>query len=337
MERRFRVSAATGAVIAAVVVLAWTLWETDGRAARFRITLSTDDRHPNTVAVREMVKAIEERTSGEVKIEVFANNVLGSPPETTEQTRLGVTAMALLSPSQLDKFDRAFGVVMIPYQFDDYAQAHRTLDETAWDWFQARANAIGFEIIANFEWGFRALSNSKRPVNSPGDMKGLKIRVPPEIQIKASMEALGAVTHTIAFPEVYMALANKVVDGQDNPVLTDYSQKFYEVQDHIALTRHVYNQMIFVANKKVWDTRLTEEQREIITQEGRKWGDAARQSVQDEEKLYISEMEKAGVRFTHPDVSRFRAAMGPAHAAIRTFVGARNWDEWEKLVEAARR
>jgi hypothetical protein len=124
--------------------------------------MSSDDTHPNTIAVNEMVKEIAKKTNGAVNIKVFSNNVLGSPPETTEQARLGVIEFAVLSPSQLDKFNRAFGVVMIPYQFDDYAHAYKTLDETAWDWFQAKAHDIGFEIVANFEWGFRALSNPGR-------------------------------------------------------------------------------------------------------------------------------------------------------------------------------
>ena len=120
-----------------------------------------------------------------------------------------------LSPSQLDKYERGFGTVFIPYQFDDYAHAYRTLDSTAAEWLRARGRKAGFEYIANFEWGFRSMTNSKRAINSPDDVKGLKLRVPPEIQIKASMEALGAVTATIAFPEVYTALATGTVDGQD--------------------------------------------------------------------------------------------------------------------------
>ena len=301
-----------------------------------KLSMSSDETHANTIAARKMADEIAKRTNGEVEIKIFANNALGSPPDTTEQTRLGVIDMAILSPSQLDKYDRAFGVVMIPYQFDGYDHAYRTLDKTAWDWFEQHANGVGFEIIANFEWGFRAVSNSKRPINSPDDMKGLKLRVPPEIQIKAAMDALGADTVTIAFPEVYMALANKVADGQDNPVATDYAQKFYEVQNNIALTKHVYNNMIFVANKKAWATKLTDEQRKIIVEEGAKYGNMARQMVQDQEATEIADMKKAGVAFTYPEVADFRNLMGPAYAAIKDYVGAGNWDEWQKLVEAAR-
>jgi TRAP-type transport system periplasmic protein len=304
-------------------------------ARELKLTHSGDASHPNHVAAVEMAEAIAERTGGEITIRIFPANELGSPPETTEQVRLGVVELAILSPSQLDKYNRAFGVVFIPYQFDDYAHAHRALDETAADWIKEEAREVGFEHIANFEWGFRSLTNSRRPVNTPDDVKGLKLRVPPEIQIKSAMEALGAVTHTIAFPEVYTALATKTVDGQDNPVPTNYSSKFYEVQDHLALTKHVYTPMMLVANAGVWDG-LTDEQRAIITEEGLEAGAKARAEVQEKEDWYIQEMEKAGVRTTHPDVGLFRPLMGPAYDAIKEYVGEDNWTVWQELVEAAR-
>jgi TRAP-type transport system periplasmic protein len=306
------------------------------QAKEYRLTHSADTQHPNHIAAVEMAKRIAERTKDEVQLKMHPNNELGAPPETTEQVRLGVVDFAILSPSQLDKYDRGFGVVFIPYQFDDYDHAHRTLDQTASEWLKERARKAGFELIANFEWGFRALTNSRRPINSPDDVKGLKLRVPPEIQIKASMEALGAVTATIAFPEVYTALATGTVDGQDNPAATVYSQKFYEVQKHLALTKHVYTPMMLVANARLWQ-RLTPEQRAAVTEEAVKAGNEARRQVQEKDAWYIAEMEKAGMQTTRPEVARFRTQMEPAYKAIRGYVGEVAWSEWEKLVEASRR
>lgn len=335
MSIRFEISSRV--VQLAAVALAGALWATGAGAVDMRLAMISDDTHPDTIAAREMVKAIDLRTKGAVNIKVFSNNMLGTPPEITEQTRRGIIEFAMVSPSQLDKFNKAFGVVMIPYQFDDYAHAHRTLDQTAWNWLQAKANEAGFEVVANFEWGFRSISNSKRPINTPDDVKGLKLRVPPEIQIKSAMESLGAVTATIAFPEVYMALANKVVDGQDNPIGTFYSQKFFEVQPYAAITKHVYHPLVMVANKKAWDSKLTAEQRAIVTEEARKWANKARQDMQDNDKFIIGEMEKAGTKFTYPDVALFRTKMDAAYKPIKAFVGETNWDEWSKFVEAARK
>jgi TRAP-type C4-dicarboxylate transport system substrate-binding protein len=107
------------------------------------------------------------------------------------------------------------------------------------------------------------------------------------------------------------------------------------VQSNIALTKHVYNNMILVANKKAWETKLDDAQRKIISEEAVKYGNKARQTVQDKEKWYVGEMEKAGVKFTYPKVADFRAVMKPAYATVKDYVGEKNWNEWQKLVEAA--
>ncbi len=305
-------------------------------AKEYKLAHSGDVQHPNHVALVEMAKRVAERTNNQVTFKIFPNNELGSPPEQAEQLRRGVIEFAILSPSQLDKFNRAFGVVFIPYQFDDYDHAHRTLDDTANKWLRANAEKVGLELIASFEWGFRALTNSRRAVNTPDDVKGMKLRVPPEIQIKAAMEALGAVTATIAFPEVYTALATRTVDGQDNPVATVLSSRFHEVQKHLAMTKHVYTPMFLLANGRVWQS-LTPEQRQVITEEGVKAGNQARKQVQDQEKAMIAQIEKAGVEVTYPEVAKFRALMGAANGPIKDYVGATAWDEWEKLVEASRK
>ncbi len=283
-----------------------------------------------------MVARIAERTNGEVKIALFPNNALGSPVETAQQTKLGAIDMILMNPANIESMSKSIGVINIPYQFDDYDHAYRTLDDTARDWIAQQLASAGFSWIANFEWGFRALSNSRRPVNTPADVEGLKIRVPPELAIKAAFEALGANTQTVAFQEVYLALANKTVDGQDNPVGTTYAAKFFEVQDHIALTKHIYASIMLAANPRAWNKKLNDAQRKIISEEAVAAGAAARQGVRDREDENLLAMEKAGVTITRPDVAPFRAKMEPAYDVLRKNIGAETWEAWSKLVTAAR-
>jgi TRAP-type transport system periplasmic protein len=209
-------------------------------AAELRLTHPADTSHPVHIEAEKMAARVAQRTNGAVKITLFPNNALGSPVETAQQTRLGAIDMILMNPANIESISKAVGVINIPYQFDGYEHAHRTLDVTARDWLSQQLATAGFAWIANFEWGFRALSNSRRPINTPADVQGLKLRVPPELAIKAAFEALGANTQTIAFQEVYLALANKAVDGQDNPIGTTFAAKFFEVQSHIALTKHIY-------------------------------------------------------------------------------------------------
>ena len=244
--------------------------------------------------------------------------------------------MMMLNPANIEALSKTIGVINIPYQFDSYEHAHKTLDVTARDWIAEQLKTAGFTWISNLEWGFRAVTNSRRPINQPADVQGLKIRVPPELAIKAAFEALGASTQTIAFQEVYLALANNVVDGQDNPVGTTFAAKFYEAQKHIALTKHIYASIMFCANPRVWSSKLNEEQRKIVIEEGTKAGAGARKGVRDNEDSNLAAMEKAGLAITRPDVAPFRDKMGPAYEQLRKALGEKTWDEWTKLVAAAR-
>ena len=305
-------------------------------AVELRLTHPADLSHPVHLGAEAMVKRISERTNGEVKITIFPNNALGSPVEVAQQTRLGAIDMMLLNPANIEALSKTIGVINIPYQFDSYEHAHKTLDVTGRDWIAEQLKTAGFTWIANFEWGFRATTNSRRAINQPADVQGLKIRVPPELAIKAAFEALGASTQTIAFQEVYLALANKVVDGQDNPVGTTYAAKFFEAQKHLALTRHVYASIMFCANPRTWTGKLNEAQRKIVQEEGTAAGLAARKGVRDNEEANLAAMQKAGVEITRPDVAPFRDKMGPAYDQLRKALGEETWTSWTKLVAAAR-
>ena len=305
-------------------------------ATELRLTHPADTSHPVHTAAEAMATRIAERTGGELKITIFPSNALGSPTETAQQTRLGAIDLILMNPANIEALSSSIGTINIPYQFDDYAHAHRVLDGTARDWIEAQLLQAGFSWIANFEWGFRALTNSSRAVNAPEDVQGLKIRVPPELAIKAAFEALGAATQTVAFQEVYLALANGLVDGQDNPVSTTFAAKFYEAQKHLALTRHIYATIMMAASPRVWNSKLTEEQRGIITEEATAAGAAARKEVQTSEEDYIGQMEAYGIAVTRPQVEPFRARMEPAYAQLRAVLGDETWTTWSELVEAGR-
>jgi tripartite ATP-independent transporter DctP family solute receptor len=325
------------ALLKSAAALACAPYVGSARAAvELRLTHPADTSHPVHIEAEKMVARIADRTGGAVKITLFPNNALGSPVETAQQTRLGAIDMILMNPANIEAISKTVGVINIPYQFDGYEHAHRTLDVTARSWIEQQLATAGFSWIANFEWGFRALTNSRRPVNTPEDVAGLKIRVPPELAIKAAFEALGANTQTVAFQEVYLALANKTVDGQDNPVGTTFAAKFFEVQSHIALTRHIYASIMFAANPRTWKNKLDEAQRKIIVEEATTAGAAARKEVRDQEEAYLGRMQKAGVAVTRPDVAPFRAKMDPAYDVLRKNLGDETWNTWTKLVAAAR-
>jgi tripartite ATP-independent transporter DctP family solute receptor len=174
--------------------------------------------HPANLAAKQFAAKVEARTAGAIQVKIFANNVLGGPAEQAQQVKLGTIDMGLPTQGQLDKYELAFAAVMLPFVFDSPAHVYRTLDGPAMAWLAPLAEAQGFVLLRNWDYGFRNVTNSQRAINAPDDMKGLRIRTPPELQIQASMEAVDAIVLAIPFPELYLALSQKVVEGEENPI-----------------------------------------------------------------------------------------------------------------------
>ncbi|MEJ2163947.1 MAG: TRAP transporter substrate-binding protein [Desulfobacterales bacterium] len=304
-------------------------------AIELRFAHFAAEGHPGDLAAKMFATAVQQRTGGAVKVTVYPANELGSPPEQLEQIKLGAIDMGLPTQGQLDKYSKKFGVVMLPFVYDDYPHAYRVLDGPFMSWAKPEIEKQGIVLLANWEWGFRNITNNKRPINSPDDMKGLKMRVPPEIQLQATMEALGAVTTKIAFPELYMSLKQGVADGQDNPLSVIYYFKLYEVQKYLALTHHVYNSMVHVISRDTWE-KLTPEQQAIIREESVKAGDFMRITLQKEDGSLLKKLRDAGMVITTPDVAQFRALMQPAWDRIADYSGKQNVTEFLKMVDSVR-
>jgi TRAP-type transport system periplasmic protein len=226
--------------------------------------------------------------------------------------------------------------VPLPFIFDSNALVYRVLDGPAMDWLTPLAEAQGFILLRNWDYGFRNVTSSVRPINNPDDVKGLKLRTPPELQIQASMEALGASVQAIAFPELYLALAQKVVDGEENPIAVIYYNKFYEVQKYLAVTRHIYNNMIHTIGVNAWK-KLTPDQQAIFREESVAAGDLMRKLMSDGEADQIARLEAAGMQITRPDLAPFRALMEPAYKRIAAYAGDDNVTKFRDMVEAARK
>ena len=294
------------------------------------------EEHPANIAAKQFASKVEIRTNGAIKINIFPNNALGAPPEQAQGIKLGTIDMGLPTQGQLDKFDTAFAAVPLPFVFDSPEHVYRTLDGPGMKWLAPLAEKQGFILLANWDYGFRNLTNSVRPIHTPDDVKGLKIRTPPELQIQASMEALGAVVQAIAFPELYLALSQKVVDGEENPIPTIYFGKFYEVQKYLAMTRHVYNNMIHTINPNSWK-KLTPEQQQIFREESAASGNLMRKLMGETEADNIKKLEAAGMQVTRPDLAPFRAKMDVAYKRIAAYAGEDNVRKFREMVEANRK
>ena len=291
--------------------------------------------HAGNKAAQMFAEGVAQRTNGEITVEIYPNNELGNPPEVLEQNVLGVIDMSLPTQGQLAKYSKKFGCVMLPFAFDGYDQAYKVLDGPFIEWAEPDLENAGLVFLANWEWGFRNLTNSVHPINTPDDVKGLKIRTPPELSNQSAMEALGATVQTIQFSELPMALKQGVVDGQENPVSVIYAFKIYETQKYLAMTGHTYNSMVHVMSKKTWD-KLTPEQQQIVREESKKAGDFMRQTLRDAEADQIVKLQELGMEVTRPDLAPFKAKMGPAYDRMKASVGPENVEYFLKIVEEAK-
>ncbi len=294
-----------------------------------------NDTHPGNLAAKQFAENVEKRTKGAVKITVYPNNQLGSPPELLEQNILGAIDMSLGTQGSLDKYSKKFAVVMLPFIFKDYQHAYKVLDGPFVPWAAPDLDKQGLVFLSNWDYGFRNLTNNVRPIEKADDVKGLKLRTPPEIQLQSAMEALGGNVTKIAFPELFMAMKQGVVDGQENPLAVIFFNKYYEAQKYLAITNHVYNSMVHVISKKTWD-KLTPDQQKIFKEESKLAGELMRKKIQSEEKDLIKKLEEKGMKVTYPNQADFKAKMGPAYEKIGSYAGKENVGAFVKMADSVK-
>lgn len=324
-------------VLCLAVIIVMSLPTTFGAEKTYTLKLAhiTNEGHPVHQGALLFKKTVEEKTKGQVKIDIFPNATLGSAPEFTEQMVVGAVDLGLSTSGQLQAFVREYATIMIPFLFEDYDHAHRTLDGKAGDLLATMAEKKGFKVLGDWEWGFRAITNNKRPINSPEDLSGLKMRVPLEMQLQETFKALGSHCTVVAFPELYMALAQGVVDGQCNPISTIYDQKYFETQKYLAITNHSYNSEMLVMSKKVWD-KMPSKVQKILKEAARDAAPLVRKLTIDSEQKLINDMKAKGMIVTYPNLALFRVKTKPAIAPIAEFAGKDFTAQFLKYVEAAR-
>ncbi|WP_413282621.1 TRAP transporter substrate-binding protein [Vibrio sp. MA40-2] len=293
------------------------------------------ENHPSHIAAMQFAKQVEARTNGEVEIELYPNNALGSPPEVLEQVIMGVVDMSLSGQDQLAKHVPLFDTVSIPFSLSNAEHADRVLDGPFKEWATPELDKIGLVYLSSWDWGFRQLTNSVRPILTPDDVKGLKIRTPPAMTYQAAMEAIGANVQTISFSELVMAMRQGVVDGQENPIGVIYNLKLYESQKYISIINYLYSSMVHVVSKDAWE-QLTEEQQKIVSEESDSARLLMRKLSREEELKQIEAMREKGIVIDEPDLAPFQAMMEPAYKQIKNKVGAANFDKWMEMTKSVK-
>lgn len=218
--------------------------------------------HPQHLGALAFAKYVNEKSKGEIEVQVFPLGQLGGERSMTEQVQAGTLHMTAVTATVLSNFVKEMGIIELPFVFPDRDTAYKTLDDKE---VKARLDTFcepkGFVFIGYTENEFRDLTNSQRPIRKPEDMKGLKIRVIEGPIFIDTFRTLGANPVPLPFPEIYNALQQKVIDGQDNPLYTSTLMKYTEVNKFATVTQHILTECPVIVNKKFWSTLSPEQQK----------------------------------------------------------------------------
>ncbi|GGK46039.1 TRAP transporter substrate-binding protein [Salinarimonas ramus] len=218
------------------------------------------EAHPVGQGSIRFAGLVAEKTNGRITIETFANGVLGNEPQMQSSLQAGFLDVMVGPTSNLVGTIPQFLIFDLPFFFPDFEAVDAVTDGPVGDALFARLEEMGIVGLAYWDNGFRHMTNALRPVESVEDMAGLKIRVIPNPLFIATFEALGTNPVPLPYPELYTALESGAVDAQETPVGLIYASKFYEVQDHLTLTGHVYTPYVLLASKRWFDGLSAEDQ-----------------------------------------------------------------------------
>lgn len=288
--------------------------------------------HPYHVGMEKFAELVDAKTSGQVKVEVFHSSQLGNERELVEALQMGTTDVCLISTAPMAGFSKDFLVYDLPYLFTSPQQAYEILDGPI-----GKASMKGIEKaeligLAFWENGFRNITNSKRELVNPEDLKGLKIRTMENKIHMATFRTLGADPTPIASGEVFTALQQKTVDGQENPLTGIFTSKYYEVQKYLSLTEHFYSPAPLLIGKESWG-KLNAEQQKAVQAAADEAKTFQRELNQKEVAQAQKELAAKGMVVSTVDKAVWKKAMAPIYKQFESEVGA---DTLKAILEATK-
>ncbi|MDR0576509.1 MAG: DctP family TRAP transporter solute-binding subunit [Candidatus Accumulibacter sp.] len=248
---------------------------------------NTIPEDPQNVAVTAFKKMVEERSKGEIQVQIYPAAQLGDARTITEGVQMGTIEMGDVENGPMGRFVREAMVWDLPFIFRDIEHAHKVLDGPIGKAFQEKFLARNIRHLAYNDGGFRYFTNSKRPIRTLKDLEGLKIRVMESEVMLATMKAFGAAALPMAFGELYTALQQGTVDGQENPMNLIFSQRFYEVQKYLSMSQHFYYPRQYLISETFYQS-LKPEHRKIVADAAKEACDIQRAAL----VKYEDEMKK---------------------------------------------
>ena len=279
---------------------------------------------PKGKGAEKFKELAEKALPGKVKVEVYPNSTLYKDGEEMEALSLG--SVQMLAPS-LAKFGplgvREFEVFDLPYMFDDYAELHKVTEGPAGKALFKKLESKGIVGLAYWDNGFKVMSSNK-PIKTPAEAKGQKMRIQSSQVLSSQMKALGAIPQTMAFSEVYQALQTGVVDGTENPPSNLYTQKMHEVQKNVTMTNHGYLGYAVIVNKKFWDGLPADVRAglERAMVEATKYANQIAKEENDQSMAKVKASGKSQVaELTPAEKAAWKKALVPVHKEMEGRIG----------------
>ncbi|MBO9679060.1 MAG: TRAP transporter substrate-binding protein [Acidovorax sp.] len=267
---------------------------------------------------------VEKGTQGRYKCQQFPSSALGGEREQIEAVQIGTQDAVITSTGPVGNFVPEIKIVDIPFLFRDYEHARKVFDGPIGQELLTKFPSKGLIALAWTENGFRHITNSKRPIVKPEDAKGLKVRT---MENKVHMDGyrtFGLLPTPMSFPEVFGALQQGTVDGQENPIPIITSSKFSQVQKYLSLTGHVYSPALLLLSPRIWN-KLSDADKKVFTEAAKASVVAQRKKVDEDDATGVAQLEKEGMQVVrNVDKKAFQDALKPAYVAYAKEFGEAN-------------
>ena len=291
------------------IIIAGILLTYSGSAAaltQIKLGLVTKPGSAQNIVAEKFKSLIEQASQGDINIQILHSKSMGNETEILQQIQMNTVQMGIITAGSFDAFDPIVRVIDYPFLFKDNEQADRILDGPLGAKILKSIERAGFKGLCFSENGFRDLTNNKRPVKTPDDLRGLKIRIMDSALQKAIWQDLGADPRPMHWP-IYAELEQGVIDGQENPLWVLEVYKFYEIQKYLTLTRHVYSPHIDVASYRWWKT-LDAKTQDLIQKTIHEAAVFQRHDNRSKNAARLSFLTSKGMQIEeHPDIDAFRA------------------------------
>lgn len=276
--------------------------------------------NPRHLSAEAFAKYVNEKSDGLVTIELFPSEMLGTDKEMVEMASMGSLDMTINAVGIVATYEPKVAVFELPFLFSSYEKVDQTLDSALGMGILDSLPAKGLRPLAYWENGLRHVTNNVRPINSPDDLKGMKLRTPENKMTLSIFRALGANPAPLAFSELYLALSQGSFDGQENPIANIHASRFNEVQAHLAMTNHKYEALVFMVSESVWK-KMPQSTKDLIADAAKEFGQYHRDLVRADEDRMIADLESKGMKVTRPDLTPFVEATASVYKEYESVFG----------------